>query len=113
MNTPQVQIPTDTWISATWDEYLQVVDHQAYAKAKGYYYDHKMRIELAPLGQDHAADNTIASFTVNLFCGLKAIPTQGLTNCTFRQGLRMLNPIVHITSETMLTRFLGGLPLST
>lgn len=40
---------------------------------------------MAPLGHDHAADNTIASFTVNLFCGLKAIPTKGLTNCTFRK----------------------------
>ncbi len=86
MNTPQVQIPTDTWISATWEEHLQVIDHQAYANAKGYYYDHKMRIEMTPLGHDHAADKTIASFTVNLFCGLKAIPTQGLTNCTFRKA---------------------------
>ncbi|PSB21756.1 hypothetical protein C7B65_03350 [Phormidesmis priestleyi ULC007] len=85
MDMQQVQISTDTWVSATWEEYLQVIGHQAYAKAKGYYYDHRMRIEMAPLGHDHAADNTIASFTVNLFCGLKAIPTQGLTNCTFRK----------------------------
>jgi Uma2 family endonuclease len=93
MNTPEVQIPTDTWISATWEEYLQAIDNPVYAKAKGYYYDHNMRIEMAPLGHDHAADNTIASFAVNLFCGFRAIPTKGLTNCTFRkQGFEDAQP---------------------
>lgn len=86
MNPLQVQTATDTWIPATWDEYLSAIDDPAYAKAKGYYYDRKMRIEMTPLGHDHAADNTIASFAVNLFCGLKAIPTKGLTNCSFRKA---------------------------
>lgn len=86
MNPLQVQSATDTWIPATWDEYLSAIDDPAHVKAKGYYYDHKMRIEMTPLGHDHAADNTIASFAVNLFCGLKAIPTKGLTNCSFREA---------------------------
>lgn len=37
MNTPQVQISTDTWISASWEEYLQAIEHPECAKAKGYY----------------------------------------------------------------------------
>lgn len=40
---------------------------------------------MVPLGHDHAADNTIGSFAVTLFCGLRGIPTRGLTNCTYRK----------------------------
>ena len=36
MTNLQVKIPTDTWISATWDEYLHIVENPIYAKAKLY-----------------------------------------------------------------------------
>ncbi len=85
MNTPLVQIPIDTWISASWEQYLQTIEHPDYKNAKSYYHDRRFRLEMTPLGHDHAADNTIASFAVTLFCTLKAIPTKGLTNCTFRK----------------------------
>ncbi len=92
MNTP-IQIPTDVWVDATWEEYLSVIEHLPSPKAKGYYYDHKMRIEMVPLGHDHAADNTIASFAVTAFCGLKGIAAKGLTNCTYRkQGINEAQP---------------------
>lgn len=84
---------TDTWARATWDEYLGTIDDLAYPRAKGYYYDGRMKIEMARIGHDHAADNTVGSFAVNLFCGLKSIPTRGLTNCTYRKvGYRDAQP---------------------
>lgn len=79
-----IQIPTETWVAASWQEYLAAIEHPNFEKAKSYYHDRKFRIEMTP-GHDHAADNTIASFAVSLFCTLKALPTKGLINCTFRK----------------------------
>jgi Uma2 family endonuclease len=95
MNPPQTQLLTDTWVLATWDEYVQMIEDPVYEKAKGYYHNGEMRIEMAPLGHDHAADNTIVSFAITLFCGLREIPAKGLTNCTYRkQGLNDAQPDV-------------------
>ena len=77
MNKIPTQIPTDTWVTATWDEYIQIVEHPAYEKAKCYYHNQKMRIEMPPLGHDHACDNTIIIFAVNLFCTIKSILVKG------------------------------------
>ena len=40
---------------------------------------------MSPLGHDHACDNTIVSFAVNLFCTLNGIALKGLMNCTYRK----------------------------
>lgn len=85
MSTIKPKIVTDQWVTATWEEYIQIVDDPAYEKAKGYYHNGQMRIEMAALGHDHASDNTIVSFVINLFTGIEAIPVKGLTNCTFRK----------------------------
>ncbi|MBE9008700.1 Uma2 family endonuclease [Pseudanabaenaceae cyanobacterium LEGE 13415] len=87
------QIPTDTWVVASWQDYLQAIEHPEFEKAKSYYYDRKFRIEMTPLGHDHAADNTSANNAVALFCIAKAIPAKGLNNCTFRKtGVREAQP---------------------
>ncbi|MBD2081874.1 Uma2 family endonuclease [Leptolyngbya sp. FACHB-17] len=88
-----IQIPTETWVAASWQEYLETIEQPAFEKAKSYYHDHRFRIEMPPLGHDHAADNTIANFAVTLFCTLKEIPAKGLNNCTFRKaGVREAQP---------------------
>ena len=93
MSTIKPQIVTDQWVRATWDEYIQIADDPAYEKAKGYYHNGQMRIEMAALGHDHASDNTIVSFAINLFAGIRGIPIKGLTNCTFRKtGVRDCQP---------------------
>ncbi len=95
MNSPQTQLPTDTWVPATWEEYLQQIEDPAYEKARGYYHNGKMRIEMAALGHDHAADNTVISLVVSLFCGFSRMPANGLTNGTFRkQGFNDAQPDV-------------------
>ncbi|NJO76787.1 MAG: Uma2 family endonuclease [Leptolyngbyaceae cyanobacterium RM1_406_9] len=85
MSNTQIKVQSDTWISATWDEYIRAVEDPAHASAKGYYRDGKLRIEMTPLGHDHASDNTVITFAVNLFCTVKEIPVNGLTNCTYRK----------------------------
>ncbi len=48
---------------------------------------------MTPLGHDHACDNTIISFAINLYCSLKGIPVKGLTNCTYRKvGFQEVQP---------------------
>jgi Uma2 family endonuclease len=85
MTQLQTQLVTDQWIAATWDEYLKIIEDPAFDKASCYYHNGNLRIEMPPLGHDHACDNTIISFAVNLFCTLKGIPLKGLTNCTYRK----------------------------
>ncbi|HBR76420.1 MAG TPA: hypothetical protein DEA78_22720, partial [Cyanobacteria bacterium UBA11159] len=73
--------------------YIQTVEDPVYAKAKGYYYNGQMRIETMGVGPDHASDNTVIIFTVNLFGTLKRIPLKGLTNCSYRKpGVREAQP---------------------
>jgi Uma2 family endonuclease len=78
-------LPTDTWITATWDEYIQVVENPAYGKAKGYYYNGKMRIEMLPVGNDHASDHTIVILAASNYAAIKGIAMNGKDNCTYRK----------------------------
>jgi len=86
MNKLQTKLPTDTWIVATWNDYIKIIADPAYEKTKGYYYDGQLRIEMPPVGPDHASDNTIILFVVNLFCTIKGIPLKGLINCSYRKA---------------------------
>ncbi len=93
MTNLQVKIPTDTWISATWEEYLQTIENPIYAKAKSYYYQGKLRIEMSPVSYDHARDDILISTAINIFCGLKNIDSNGLGDCSYRKiGLREVQP---------------------
>jgi Uma2 family endonuclease len=86
-------IETDTWVTATWDEYLQAIDRIGRDFSHSYYQQGKYRIEMTPLGYAHSSDNTIISFAVNLYATIANIPLQGLTNCSYRQtGKRECQP---------------------
>jgi Uma2 family endonuclease len=85
MKELQTKIATDTWVTATWDEYIQIIENPAYQKAKSYYHDGRMRIEMPPVGNDHASDHTIIIFAVNLFASIKGIALNGKDNCTYRK----------------------------
>jgi Uma2 family endonuclease len=79
------KLTTDTWIAATWDEYLSQVNDPSYAKAKYYYHDRHMRLETMPVSSNHALDNGIIYFAVNLFCMFQGISAEGLINCSYRK----------------------------
>jgi Uma2 family endonuclease len=87
------KLPTDTWITATWDDYIKAIAASECDKAKGYYYNDKMRIEMPPVGDAHSLDHSIVMFAVNLFATLKGIDINGRDNCTYRKtGFREAQP---------------------
>jgi Uma2 family endonuclease len=76
---------TDTWIVATWKEYLQTIASLDLTPAKGYYWNDRMRIEMSPVGNDHASDHVIVTVAVSLFAALRGIAINGKDTCTYRQ----------------------------
>ena len=84
-----IQLPTkpltDTWVESTWDNYIDTVEDPNYQKAKCYYYNGRLRIEMSPVGNDHANDHTSITLTASLFAGIKKIPMNGKDNCTYRK----------------------------
>ena len=95
MNELQIKLPTNTWVVASWEQYVQAIEDPAYEKAKSYYYNGQLRIEMTPLGHDHSRDHTIILFAVNLFATIKGINLNGMDNCTFRKtGVKDCQPDV-------------------
>jgi len=85
MTETPTKIPTDTWVNVPWEEYIQIVENPEYEKAKGYYHNGRMRIEMPPVGNDHASDHTIIINAASLFAAMKGIPMNGKDNCTYRK----------------------------
>ena len=56
MSQLQAKLPTDTWVNATWDEYIKAIGNPIHEKAKGYYYNERMRLEMPPFGNPHSRD---------------------------------------------------------
>lgn len=76
---------TNTWVTATWEVFLQTVEDPAYTKAKGYYFNGQMRVETMGVGPDHAVINGLIHAAILLFCAAKGIPLKGLINCSFHK----------------------------
>lgn len=88
MNQIKIKLPTDTWVKTTWYKYLQTtqtIEYPDYEKAKCYYHKGKVRIEMTPLGSDHASDHVIIIIAMGIFAALKGIPTNRKDNCTYRK----------------------------
>jgi Uma2 family endonuclease len=79
------QLVPNSWVSATWDEYLTNIENPAHTKAKGYYHNGKYRIEMTPIGNEHSQDHSIINHAVYLYATLKNIPLTGKDNCSYRQ----------------------------
>lgn len=87
------KIELNEWVKATWDEYLQVEESPDYEKAKIYYYQEKIRIEMSPLGINHSRDHSIICNAINLYSILKGIDLNANDNCTYRKtGYRSAQP---------------------
>lgn len=95
MNELETKLPSDIWVIATWNEYIQAIEDPTCEKAKSYYHNGQLRREMSPIGSDHASDHTIIIFAVNLFATLKGIPLNGRDNCTYRlSGVQECQPDV-------------------
>ncbi|HEY9659419.1 MAG TPA: Uma2 family endonuclease, partial [Allocoleopsis sp.] len=78
-------VPTETWVEATWEDFLTFADDPTLVGGKFYYDQGYMRVEMSPLGSAHGQDNTLLSTVINLYAALNQIPIKGLTNTTFRK----------------------------
>ncbi|MEB3309180.1 MAG: Uma2 family endonuclease [Snowella sp.] len=89
------KITTDTWIKATWEEYLTILNNPIYEQTKGYYHQGYMRIEMTPLGNPHSRDHFNIIGAITLFAGLKNINLDGHDNCSYRKaGYQEVQPDV-------------------
>jgi Uma2 family endonuclease len=86
MSQLQVKLATDTWVNATWDEYLTVISDPIYEKAKGYYFKGRMRLEMSPLGLPHSRDHLIIIHAVCLFASIRNLDLNGHDNCSYRKA---------------------------
>lgn len=94
-------IKTDAWILAGWTEYVALCDGELtqddntldLEKARCYYDNGWMRIEMAALGPWHGRHNSIVSKVVSLFATLRMMRMVELTNTSFRKvGEREAQP---------------------
>jgi hypothetical protein len=81
----QTAPPSNTWVNATWDDFVVIADDPTSDKKTCYYYDWQMRIETMGVRPDHAVDNTLVALAIGLFCMLKDIRMRGLINASYRQ----------------------------
>ena len=55
------------WQTATWEDFLQISQSLSNDKAKFYYFQGSYYSEMG-VGADHAFDNDLIGFLVNLYC---------------------------------------------
>ncbi|MBE9139751.1 Uma2 family endonuclease [Nodosilinea sp. LEGE 07088] len=87
-------IETDVWVLAEWDEYVALCDgasdqggeFSGLEKARCYYDNGWMRIEMAALGPLHGRENAIVLKVIGLFTALKGIRVVELINTSFRKA---------------------------
>ncbi len=82
---PQNSI-TDTWVSATWEEFLVISERPELEPARCYYDGGWMRIETMPIGFAHARDNSLLASVVSLYGTLKNLPFLSIINGSFRKA---------------------------
>lgn len=76
---------TDTWIKASWEEFLTLADNPDYEKESFYYHQEYMRIEMAAVGPLHSRHNSVTSRVVNFYATLNNIRIVELINASFRR----------------------------
>ncbi|MCU0568672.1 MAG: Uma2 family endonuclease [Oculatellaceae cyanobacterium Prado106] len=90
--TPSQQAK-DSWVFATWEEFLVASGNAELDKTRCYYDSGWMRIETMGVGSGHSQDNTLISQVVSLYGIVKGLAVKGFTNGSFRrEGERECQP---------------------
>ena len=88
-------IETDNWVKGSWDEFLALTNEAKYEKAKFYYYQGYMRVEMSPVGPRHGRQNSIIPYVVAYFAAIRNILFVEFSNTSFRKaGLDEFQPDV-------------------
>jgi len=95
MSKLKTKIPTETWVKATWDSYIQALENETERKGKGYYHNGELRLEMSPVGNDHAKDHSFITVAIGFFAVAKGMTLTVKDNCTYRKtGVKEAQPDV-------------------
>lgn len=76
---------SDTWIKASWDEFIILTENLSSEKSQ-FYYDHSfMRIEMSPIGPTHAHENGVVYKVICIFAAFANTCIYEYLNCSFRK----------------------------
>lgn len=78
-------LATDTWVKASWEEFIALADEPTYTDGRFYYHQGLLRIEMSPLGPRHGRQNSIISKAVSLFATIKNVRIVEFANTSFRK----------------------------
>ena len=91
--SPSQRVLTDTWVEATWDEFMAIAYDPAYVEGKAYFDAGDMRIEMASLGTGHGRQNGVVWDVVTFFVAAKKLNVAKYVNSSFsKQGKREVQP---------------------
>ncbi|AFZ19153.1 Uma2 family endonuclease [Allocoleopsis franciscana] len=79
-------LATDTWVKASWEEFIALAGDPAYLDGRFYYHQGLLRIEMSPLGPRHGRQNSIISKAVSLFATIKNVRIVEFANTSFRKA---------------------------
>jgi Uma2 family endonuclease len=82
---PSTQVPMDTWINASWEEFVQLSDDPTHNKTKGYYHNGAMRFEAMSTGSDHSDTYAITLFAIILYSTHNGLPLTTKDACSYRK----------------------------
>lgn len=80
-----MNLAIDTWVPATWDEFLAASEHSERDKTRCYYNLGWMRIETMGVGSGHSQDNLLISQVVSLYGMARNVRVKGFTNGSFHK----------------------------
>ncbi len=85
MSLLQTKPLLDTWISAPWQEFVNIADAPDSSKLKSYYYNGKMRFEPKSTSCDHSRDQVLVLFALSFFAASQRIPMTARNCCSYRK----------------------------
>lgn len=84
--TLATSLATDTWVKASWEEFIALAEDPAFIDGRFYYHQKLLRIEMSPLGPRHGRQHSIISKAVSLFATIKNVRIVELANTSFRKA---------------------------
>ena len=85
MTLVKTQTPLNTWLPATWEEFINIADDSTSAKLKSYYYIGRMRFEPMSTGSAHSNDHALIIFAISLFAASQHVSMTAKDGCSYRQ----------------------------
>jgi Uma2 family endonuclease len=75
----------NTWITATWEDFVAIADAPTSSKLKSYYYQGRMRFEPMSTGSDHSNDHALILFALSFFAAHQGIAMTAKDGCSYRK----------------------------